>query len=299
MPKVVFFGTDQFSVPSLRALIEKKIEVAAVVTKPDAASGRGKKLIKPPVAEMAEQNGIMVFQPEKLDEKFIGQLKQIGADIGVLVSYGKILPKEIIDIFPHGIVNVHPSLLPKYRGPSPIESAILNGDTETGVSLMKLDSGMDSGSVYLHESVNLNNTETRPEAYRDLSELGAKMLTENLDDIVSGRLNPKEQNDDDVSISKLISKADGFLDKEKLNQPAENIERMVRAYKEWPAVRLEDNSQIIEAKIASEKLQPGEIRTEGGRMLIGTATNAIEVVRLKPAGRNEMSVEEYLRGAKN
>ncbi len=299
MPKVVFFGTDQFSVPSLRALIEKKIEVAAVVTKPDAASGRGKKLIKPPVAEMAEQNGIMVFQPEKLDEKFIGQLKQIGADIGVLVSYGKILPKEIIDIFPHGIVNVHPSLLPKYRGPSPIESAILNGDTETGVSLMKLDSGMDSGSVYLQESVNLNNTETRPEAYRDLSELGAKMLTENLDDIVSGRLNPKEQNDDDVSISKLISKADGFLDKEKLNQPAENIERMVRAYKEWPAVRLEDNSQIIEAKIASEKLQPGEIRTEGGRMLIGTATNAIEVVRLKPAGRNEMSVEEYLRGAKN
>lgn len=296
MPKVVFFGTDQFSVPSLRELIDKKIEVAAVVTKPDAPSGRGKKLIKPPVAEIAEQNGIIVYQPEKLDEKFIGQLKQIGPNIGVLVSYGKILPKEIIEIFRHGIVNVHPSLLPKYRGPSPIESAILNGDTETGVSLMKLDSGMDSGPVYLQESVKLNNTETRPELYNNLAELGAKMLVENLDDIVSGQLNPKEQNDDDVSISKLISKADGLLDKENLNQPAENIERMVRAYKEWPAVRLEDNSQIIGAKIASEKLQPGEIRTEGGRMLIGTGTDAIEVLRLKPSGKNEMRVEDYLRG---
>lgn len=298
MPRVVFFGTDQFSVPSLRKLIDKKIEVVAVVTKPDSKSGRGKKLIKPPVAEIAVENGIKVFQPQKLDENLLGQLNQIGADIGVLVSYGKILPQEVIDTFPHGIVNVHPSLLPKYRGPSPIESAILNGDSETGVSLMQLDYGMDTGPVYLQERFKLNHKETRPETYRDLSELGAKMLAENLDDIVSGQLNPTEQNDDDVSISKLISKADGLLNKEKLDQPAENIERMVRAYKEWPAVRLEDNSQIIEAKIASEKLEPGEIRTDGGQMLIGTATNAIEVVRLKPAGKKEMSVEEYLRGAK-
>lgn len=296
MPRIIFFGTDDFSVPSLRALIEKKIVVATVVTKPDAPSGRGKQLSKPPVAIAAQECGINVLQPEELDDDFLEQLKQIEADIGVLVSYGKILPKEVIDIFPHGIINVHPSLLPKYRGPSPIEAAILNGDKVTGVTLMELDNEMDAGPIYLQDSIKLDQTETRTDLYEKLSTIGANMLSENLEAIISGGIKATPQHEGDASYTRLILKTDGLLSKDVLDQPAENIERMIRAYKGWPGVRLEDNTQIIDAKISPVKVPVGEINTATRQMLIGTAGSAIEVIKLKPSGKNEMGVEDYLRG---
>lgn len=300
MPKIVFFGTDDFSVPSLQALIDSEFDVVAVVTKPDVPSGRGKKIVPSPVAELAKKHGLPLLQPEKIDSQFVDQLIKVSADAGVLVSYGKILPQEVLDVFPRGIINVHPSLLPKYRGPSPIEAAILNGDAETGVSLMDLDVKMDAGPIYLQHTLRLDQTETRTELYEKLASIGAKMLADNLEGIISGDIKATPQNDDKASYTKLNSKADGLLSKEKLDQPAEKIERMIRAYRAWPGVRLEDNTQIIEARILDGvEISPGEIKIDDGRMLIGTSTDAIEVLRLKPAGKNEMGVGDYLRGKKS
>ena len=297
MPRIVFFGTDDFSVPSLQALIKEGFDIIAVVTKPDSPSGRGKKIVPSPIAKVAKNNSLSMLQPEKIDNEFVEKLKKLSADAGVLVSYGKILPQEVLDVFPHGIINVHPSLLPKYRGPSPIETAILNGDEETGVTLMELDSGMDSGPIFLQETVQLNQTETRTELYESLGSIGANMLAENLGEIISGQIKSTLQNENDVSSTQLILKADGLLSKDKMNQPAEKIERIIRAYQGWPGVRLEDNTQIIEARLLDgEKFTPGEVKIEGDKMLIGTSTDAIEVLRLKPAGKNEMGVEEFLRG---
>lgn len=297
MPRIVFFGTDDFSVPSLQALIKEGFDIIAVVTKPDSPSGRGKKIVPSPIAKVAKNNSLSMLQPEKIDNEFVEKLKKLSADAGVLVSYGKILPQEVLDVFPHGIINVHPSLLPKYRGPSPIETAILSGDEETGVTLMELDSGMDSGPIFLQETVQLNQTETRTELYESLGSIGANMLAESLGEIISGQIKSTLQNENDVSSTQLILKADGLLSKEKMHQPAEKIERMIRAYKGWPGTRLEDNTQIIEARLLDgEKVTPGEVKIEGDKMLIGTSTDAIEVLRLKPAGKNEMGVEEFLRG---
>ena len=297
MPRIVFFGTDDFSVPSLQSLIKEGFDIIAVVTKPDSASGRGKKIVPSPIAKVAKNNSLSMLQPEKIDNEFVEKLKKMSADAGVLVSYGKILPQEVLDVFPHGIINVHPSLLPKYRGPSPIETAILNGDEETGVTLMELDTGMDSGPIFLQETEQLNQTETRTELYESLGSIGANMLAENLGEIISGQIISTPQNENDVSSTQLILKADGLLSKDKMNQPAEKIERIIRAYKGWPGVRLEDNTQIMEARISlNERIPAGEVKIDGDRMLIGTSTDAIEVLRLKPAGKNEMGVKEFLRG---
>ena len=239
---IVFFGTDEFSAESLRELIAKGFTIGAVVTKPDSRKGRGRELAKPIVKEIAEANNIPVWQP--LDVTAIApHVMKLKDPVGVLVSYGKIIPQSVIDLFSPGIINVHPSLLPLYRGPSPIESAILNGDTETGVTIMLLTAGMDSGPIYSQITVPLLDIETAPELELQLAKLGAQELSLSLPAIMNGTIQPTPQNDDSAVYCKLLTKDQGILDTQQLT--AEQAERHVRAFLVFPKTKAVIGGQSI------------------------------------------------------
>lgn len=243
--RLVFFGTELFSVPTLQSLIDHKYDIAAIVTKPDARRGRGKKVFVHPIKQIGIDHNITVLQPERLDS-CEEDLKALQADAAILVSYGKIISKRILNVFePIGIINIHPSRLPRYRGPSPIEAAIVSGDASTAISIMKLDVGMDTGPIYIQQDVDLKGNETKPELSNRLSHEGATLLVDVLPDILSGSLQPKPQSDSDVSVTSLISKQDGFIDP--TTDDAAMIERKIRAYLGYPKSKttLGENDVIV------------------------------------------------------
>jgi methionyl-tRNA formyltransferase len=237
---IVFFGTDEFSAISLRQLIAGGSTIGAVVTKPDSRKGRGRELQASLVKQIAVEHGIPVWQPAKMTEIIEPMadliLRNNERPTGVLVSYGKIIPQAVIDLFEPGIINVHPSLLPKYRGPSPVESAILHGDSETGVSIMQLSAAMDAGPVYTQITVPLNGTETAPELEAHLGTLGAQELASVLPSIIDGSLDAQPQDDSLATYCKLLSKDDGLLIPEKIS--AVQAERRVRAFVAYPKTKV-------------------------------------------------------------
>lgn len=290
---IIFFGTDEFSAVSLRELIDKGFTIGAVVTKPDSRKGRGRELSKPLVKQIAEAHNIPVWQPLKVGEitddvKVLN--KQNGeAPIGVLVSYGKIIPQPVIDLFEPGIINVHPSLLPLYRGPSPIESAILNGDTETGVTIMQLSAAMDAGPLYAQVTVPLNDTETTPDLEQHLAELGAQELCRLLPSIMSRALQPTPQNDSVATYCLLLKKEDGLLDATKYT--AEQAERRVRAFLAFPKTKttiLDQPIVITKAHVASAVTSPLDITCVDDRIL------SIDEL-IGPSGR-VMTAKAFLNG---
>ena len=264
---IVFFGTDEFSAASLRELIAKGFTISAVVTKPDSRKGRGRELAKPIVKEIAEANNIPVWQP--LDVRAIAEhVKKLHDPIGVLVSYGKIIPQSIIDLFKPGIINVHPSLLPLYRGPSPIESAILHGDTETGVTIMQLSAGMDAGPIYSQITVPLIDVETAPDLEVQLGELGAQELGLTLPAIMNGTVQPTPQNDEIATYCKLLSKEESLLDTQALT--AEQAERHVRAYLAFPKTKVTVAGQqivVTKAHVSTSSSTALDIECADGRFL--------------------------------
>lgn len=232
---IVFFGTDDHSLIALETLIDAGIPIAAVVTKPDAAKGRGKKLSAPAVKTYAIAHNIPVWQPTKLKDT-AADIEALGSPLGVLVSYGRIIPESIIKLFTPGIINVHPSLLPIYRGSSPIESAITNRDNKTGVTIMQLAKDMDAGPIYSQAPYALDGTETKPELYTTLFTLGTNLLISALPGITSGDLQPTPQDEQTASYCSLLSKQDGELDLATLT-PGE-AEARIRAYLGFPRSRL-------------------------------------------------------------
>ncbi len=288
---ILFFGTEDFSAVALSALIEARYDIRAVITKPDSKKGRGQKLNQPRVKSIAAEHGIGVWQPTKLSDIF-PDIQALGDVAGVLVSYGRIVPQSIIDLFSPGIVNVHPSLLPHYRGPSPIESAILNGDQKTGVSIMKLSAAMDAGPVYSQKEVELFGDETKPELYSRLASVGATELTAALPDILAGSLGAVAQNESTVTYCSLLSKNDSLLDPSKLT--ALEAERQVRAYLGFPRSKLEVNGQTIivtKAHLADQQETPLDAAFSDGNYL-----SVDELIA--PSGKT-MTAEAYLRGYKN
>jgi methionyl-tRNA formyltransferase len=245
---IVFFGTDIFSAAALRSLIDAGYTIGAVVTKPDSKSGRGHKLAGPLVKEIALEHGIKVLQPTKLLDIVpdIEALGDVTERIGVLSSYGRIVPQAVIDLFHPGIINIHPSLLPLYRGPSPIETAIVNGDERTGVSIMKLSAEMDAGPVYAQEVYPLDGTETAPQLYDTLSELGGRMLVETLPEIIKGNLLPSPQQNAAIYCY-LLKKEDGVLNA--LELTAIEAERRVRAYVAFPKTKIVLNPETDDIAI--------------------------------------------------
>ena len=287
-PRIVFFGTADFSLASLRELLKAGFNVVAVVTQPDKPSGRSKQPEASAVKQFAQEKGIPVLQPSQLNEDFIKELTDLKPDAGVVVSYGRIVPKPVLNLFKDGLINVHASLLPKYRGSSPIESAILNGDEKTGVTLMQLDEGMDTGPIYISEETPLR-TETRPELYEKLAEIGANLLVKSLPDIISGKLKPTPQEESSATEVKMLQKSDGSID---WTQPAEQIERQVRAYLGWPGSRTRIHGK--DATITATHVLVGQESTDGIPMETGDGVLVIE--RLIPAGKKEMTAGEFMRG---
>lgn len=285
---IIFFGTEEFSAISLQALIDANYPIVAVVTKQDTKKGRGKKLVPPTVKVIAEQHGIPTWQPHHLDE-IIDDITALQPVAGVLVSFGKIIPQKIIDLFTPGIINVHPSKLPQYRGPSPIESAILNGDADTGVSIMQLSLRMDAGPVYHFTPHTLQGNETSPELYQTLGELGAQSLTALLPEILNGTLHPHAQDDGTATYCQLIRKTDGILD---LSKSATQLEREVRAYKGWPGSRTQLGGVdiTVTAAHATEAVDTSPLTLPCG------GETYLRIDTLKPAGKKEMPAGEFLNG---
>ena len=289
--KLVFFGTEEFSAPSLIRLIAGHYPLAAVVTKPDARSGRGQKLKVPKVVHLAEEAGIKTLQPQKPSE-VIPDLKRMEASYGVLVSYGKILPQELIDIFPGGIINVHPSLLPAWRGPSPIEATILSGAKKTGVSLMQLTAEMDAGPVYVQKAVDVALGIDKDFLSTQLAEVGAELLLDKLPAIISGQLRAQPQDDSKASYTQLLRKQDGLIDWKA--ETAEQIERKVRAYQKFPKTTAQvwGKHEIIITK-ARLALSPDD-----GSLVQETKQGYIEILELiAPSGRL-VSGSDFIRGYK-
>ena len=286
--RIIFFGTEAFSADALRALIASNFNVVAVVTKPDQPKGRGHKLTEPLVKTIAREHDIPVWQPTKLAD-VAEQITSLQPVAGVLVSYGKIIPQSIIDLFTPGIINVHPSLLPRYRGPSPIEAAIMHRDNQTGVTIMQLSAAMDAGPIYAQHIIPLDHTETKPALYATLSRIGNQLLVDTLPDILSGALTPTPQNDADATYCSLLSKQDGLLDPADLT--AVQAETRVRAFLGFPRTRLPLGDQtliITRAHVSKTAETPLSVQFSDGNYLIPNELIA-------PSGKT-MPAEAFLRG---
>ena len=286
--KIVLFGTKDFSLAALTGLIDAGYHIAAVVTKPDSKKGRGQHLVPPAVKVLAMQHDIPVWQPIKLTE-IRDNLQALTPVVGVLVSFGMIIPQSIIDIFTPGIINVHPSLLPTYRGPSPIESAIKNGDKKTGVTIMQLSAKMDAGPIYAAQEYPLTGTENRPELYGVLAAVGTDLLLRTLPTIIEGSLYPAPQDDAKATYCALLQKADAWLDPKVLT--AVQAERRVRAYLGFPKSKLRVEGHdiiIIKAHVTRIQKTPLDMVCQDGVFL------AIDEL-VAPSGRS-MNVDAFLRG---
>lgn len=287
-PQIVFFGTDNFSLTALTALIEADYSVVAVVTKPDSKQGRGQKITAPVVKELALRYDIPVWQPNKLSE-ITEDIRSLGSPLGVLSSFGKIIPKTTIELFSPGIINIHPSLLPKYRGPTPIETAIANGDSKTGVSIMQLSSGMDNGPVYTSREHLLSGTETSLELYHTLADIGANLLLETLPAIIDGALLSMSQNEKEATHTELLSKNDAWLKPESCS--AMEAERKVRAHLLFPKTKLVVNGHTIiitKAHASEDRVHPLDIVCNDNHFL------SIDEL-IAPSGRR-MGAREFERG---
>jgi len=293
---LVFFGTEDFSEQILRTLVENGWKIELVVTKPDRLKGRGRKSTPTKVKQLALEHGIPHIEPVNFDSATLAKITRLESQTAVLAAYGKILPPNVLAGFKNGIINVHPSLLPKYRGPSPIESAILDGESQTGVSIMRLVDKMDAGPIYATQTLALKGDETQPQLSTKLADTGANLLLKTLPDIISGKLLPKQQDEDLATYCKLIKKADGLINWE---LPAKVIERQIRAFQDWPKskAKLFDTDVIITSvTIVPASGKPGKVEINSSKILVYCSTDALSIEELKPIGKNIMSAKDYING---
>lgn len=280
--RIVFFGTPEFAVPTLQALIDdERFDVVAIVTQPDKPVGRKKELTAPPVKECAIEHDVPVLQPRSLKQtklagqEFLSQLKELQVDCAVLIAYGKIVPQDILDIPQHGFVNLHLSLLPQYRGASPLQQALLDGVSETGVTLMKMDAGMDTGGIIAAEKLTIDPRETSASLHERIGILAADVATRYVLPYIDGDIFPVEQDESRVSMTSLLKKTDGEID---WAQDAEYIDRHIRAMTPWPGAYTfcdELRVKILEAHI------------EAGQLVIDV---------VQPAGKKPMSFDQFRKG---
>lgn len=296
---IVFFGNERLatsvstSAPTLQRLIENDYDIKAVVVHNEPTVSRKQRTQE--VVMLAEHNHIPVLAPNRLRD-IADELKSYQATVGVLAAFGKIVPQSIIEIFPAGIVNIHPSLLPLHRGPTPLESIMLDGSPKTGVSLMQLVKEMDAGPVYAYSEYELTGTESKQELADDLGSLGASMLTTLLPRIITGEVVGMPQDESQATYDRLITKEDGVLDWQK---SAEQLEREVRAYAEWPKCRtiLGEHAVIItQSHFVEGTGTPGQIWRSERQVGVYCASGILAIDQLKPAGKGEMTAEAFLNG---
>ncbi len=262
--KIIFLGTPEFGAIILTELIKSGHKPFLVITEPDKPIGRNQTMTPPPVKVLAEKYKIVVVQPERIKDCKL-EIKNLGPDLGIIAAYGQILPKDILDIPQYGFINVHPSLLPKYRGPSPIQSAILTGDEKTGATIMRVAEKMDSGPILSQKEITISQNETFTSLHNKLADLGAKLLIESIPKLLAGKLPPMSQDETKATYTKIIKKEDGEID---WNKSAKEIDGQIRAFSPWPGtytIYKGKRLKIIKAENISGQLIIKEVQLEGAK----------------------------------
>lgn len=293
-------GTPDFSVAPLKKLLEykDKYEIVGVATNKDKPVGRKQILTPSPVSILAEENGITAYKYDKIRIEGVEDIKNLNPDLIITCAFGQILSQEIIDIPKYGVINIHASILPKYRGASPVHYAVLNGETETGITIMKTDIGIDTGDILYIKRTNIGKTETTGELMDRLSILGAEAINESLDKIIDGEILPVKQNDEDSSYTKIIKKQDALID---WGKSASEISNQVRAYLPSPvAYTFLDGEmlKIYEVAVGDKCGNIGEIISCENQLEIGTANGSIKILTIQKAGGKAMPIKDFLRGNK-
>lgn len=298
MAKIVFMGTPEFAVNSLRALIQYH-EVIGVVTQPDRPAGRGNDMRLSPIKQVALEHHIPVFQPEKIRKpEAIDQLAQWDADAYVVAAFGQILPQRLLDIPPYGSINVHASLLPRWRGAAPIQACIRAGDHQTGITIMKMDAGLDTGPMLMHRAIPIAPDETGQSLHDKLAQLGADLLIEALPKYFSGEITPIPQPQEGVTFAPQIKKEEGHIN---WSEPAIVIERLIRAFTPWPGTyTFWDGKQLkIHAGYVGDGIVPiGKVMVVGdeNRIAVGTGDGLFYPTEVQLEGKKRMSIADFIRG---
>ncbi|HUY82723.1 MAG TPA: methionyl-tRNA formyltransferase [Acidobacteriaceae bacterium] len=303
--KVIFCGTPLFAVPTLQAVLRAGHEVALVVTQPDRPSGRGMTLIAPPVKQTALAAGLPVVQPGKIkkNEEFRALLEQIEPDVILVVAYGRIIPMWMLDLPRYGNLNLHASLLPKYRGAAPIQWAVANGEPETGATTMRLDEGLDTGDILLQRTLPIAPDQTSEDMFPLLAEMGAALMVETLDGLAAGTITPKKQDDALATPAPILTRDDGRMD---FSQPAMTIYNRWRGFQPWPGAWTLLNGKKFVAQrlmpldagsLAGGPDEPGTLGVEQGRMFVRCGADTwLELVEVQMEGKKRMPAGDFLRG---
>lgn len=295
--KIVFFGSDENSAKLLAELIQAEYNIELVVTKTSKKTGRSQKqnLVK----KIAEQSNLKIVEKDKLnDPESIQIIQNTEANLAILLSYGTMIPQEILDSFPLGIINIHPSLLPKYRGPSPVQTALLNGDQETGVSIMLLTKEMDAGPIIVQKKIAINIDDNHETLNNKLFSLGNKLLMNNLEKYIQGKIQAHSQDNNQVTFSQMIKKEDGLID---WHNSAQKIKNQIRAFYNWPGAYTYFNNKllkIIEAKTSEEntKHQIGEVFLEEDKVTIQTKNGLLYPLVIQIEGKQKMDINSFVNG---
>lgn len=298
--RIIFMGTPDFAVPTLEALLNGPDRVIAVVSQPDRPKGRGRKLVAPPVKELARQHKIPVLQPTKIKtDDFLEELKSYRPDLLIVAAYGRILPAQLLTLAPHGCINVHGSLLPRHRGAAPIQWAVIKGDEEVGVTIMQMDVGMDTGAILLKRSIIPAPDETAGSLFSKIATLGSEALMDTLEMLGSGCLTPAKQDDSLATDAPMLSKMDGLVD---WSKSAEDIDRLIRGLDPWPTAFCTVNGRKLqlykpEVVFFSNNHPPGTLlRADREGLLVSTSKGCLLIKQVKPEGKKRMSVESFLNG---
>lgn len=296
---IVFMGTPEFAVPCLERLISDGHNVKGVFTQPDKPKGRGHKMQFPPVKQCAVDAGITVYQPTKMrDGEALSILNELNPELIIVVAYGKILPAEILNFPKYGCINIHASLLPRYRGAAPIQWCVLNGETVSGVTSMQMDVGLDTGDMLLSKNVEIGENDTAGDLHDKLSVLGAEVMSETISLLIDGKLNPVKQNDSESNYAPMLSKDLCPID---WNDTAESVHNKVRGLSPWPIATAKWGDKTVKIhKTAITNCyegKAGEVLVSDRRLIVACGSDtAVEIITLQLEGKKAMSADDFLRG---
>ena len=296
--RIIFAGTPDFAARHLQALIDSEHQIVGVYSQPDRPAGRGKKLKASEVKELALQHDLPVFQPASLkSDDALSELSSLNADIMIVVAYGLLLPKAILEVPRLGCLNVHGSILPRWRGAAPIQRAIWAGDKETGVTIMQMDEGLDTGDMLHISRCPIDTTETSASLYTKLADLGPAALIDTIAKLANGEITPQVQDDAQANYAKKLSKEEANID---WNMDAVQIERNIRSFNPWPVcfTQMSGNTvKIYQANMVEQQGNPGTVlQSDKHGIVIACGTNALNITQLQPQGKKPMAITDFLNG---
>lgn len=302
-PRIVFMGSPDFALPTLKALADH-YHVVGVVTQPDRPAGRGRQLRSPVIKELALTLALPLIQPRRLREpEAMARLQAWDPDLIVVAAFGQILHPQVLDLPPHGCLNVHASLLPRWRGAAPVQAAIIHGDRETGVTIMKMDPGLDTGPILSQRAISIQPEDSGGVLSERLARLGAQLLLETLPLYLRGEITPRPQDETEATYAPALKRSDGQLD---FSQSAAHLARQVRAYNPWPGAFITwkdrplkiHQARVVTGTTASDAVKPGGRTVVDGLPAMRAADGLLVLERVQPAGRKAMPGDEFLHGAK-